>query len=477
MPINPNIALAVRPPQIPDPMEGYGRAVQLSSLLQQQDLHGLQMRETRRKLQQDELADSLYRDAIDPETGALDEKRLVSAFAGQGLGSRIPAVQKGFLELREKQLGIRKTEGEIDKTRLEIAQKHLGAVNGMLGSLLARPEIGHQDVIDGVRGLVQQGVLSPEAGAEAVRQIPGNPQMLRSWLQQRALESVDAGRRLELTLPKLTQVNDGQTTRFVDTNPMTNPSGPAPITMRPTPEAMLTDERTRSEGALNRGVTIRGQNMTDARARETAGRPEWSEELRSWVFRPSNAAPAGAIVTATGPDGKPLPPRGLASDETNLRKEFADLPQVKSYTMATPAYKAIVDAASRNTRQADINLVYGLAKLYDPTSVVREGEYATIANSQAVPDWLKGLAQGLAGGSRLSPNTKSQVLVEARGRIGAFQQEYDAARTRYVGIAQQRGMNPDNVIVPINVAPTPAAEPAAPGARPPLNAFQRKGGQ
>jgi hypothetical protein len=35
-----------------------------------------------------------------------------------------------------------------------------------------------------------------------------------------------------------------------------------------TPEAILTDERARSEGEKNRGVTIRGQNMTDARARE-----------------------------------------------------------------------------------------------------------------------------------------------------------------------------------------------------------------
>lgn len=33
-----------------------------------------------------------------------------------------------------------------------------------------------------------------------------------------------------------------------------------------TPGERLTDERTRSEGAANRGVTLRGQNMTDARA-------------------------------------------------------------------------------------------------------------------------------------------------------------------------------------------------------------------
>lgn len=36
----------------------------------------------------------------------------------------------------------------------------------------------------------------------------------------------------------------------------------------PSAGALLTDERTRAEGAANRGVTVRGQNMSDTRARE-----------------------------------------------------------------------------------------------------------------------------------------------------------------------------------------------------------------
>lgn len=60
-----------------------------------------------------------------------------------------------------------------------------------------------------------------------------------------------------------------------------------------------------------------------------------------------------------------------AKAETDLRKEFADLPQVKRFNSALPSYKAIEDAAKRMTPQSDINLVYGIAKLYDPESVVR----------------------------------------------------------------------------------------------------------
>lgn len=41
----------------------------------------------------------------------------------------------------------------------------------------------------------------------------------------------------------------------------------------------LTDERTRSEGALGRGITVRGQDLTDARARETAERDKFGNPM------------------------------------------------------------------------------------------------------------------------------------------------------------------------------------------------------
>ena len=119
-----------------------------------------------------------------------------------------------------------------------------------------------------------------------------------------------------------------------------------------------------------------------------------------------------------------------------------------------PAYSAIVDATKRNTPQADINLVYGIAKLYDPTSVVREGEYATVANSPNIPERVKGWAQYLQGGGKLTPEVKNQILQEASGRINSYESEYAKAREGYVGIAKARMLNPDFVIPPTGRAPS-----------------------
>jgi hypothetical protein len=150
------------------------------------------------------------------------------------------------------------------------------------------------------------------------------------------------------------------------------------------------------------------------------------------------------------------------ANETSLRKEFEGLPEIKNYKQAYPAFAAIKDAAQRNTTQSDINIVYGLAKLYDPTSVVREGEYATVANSPNIPERIKGYAQYLQGGGKLSPETKKQIMAEAEGRIGTYKTEADKARMSYEGIAKQRGMKPEAVFqamgdspVGVDAAPKP----------------------
>jgi hypothetical protein len=57
--------------------------------------------------------------------------------------------------------------------------------------------------------------------------------------------------------------------------------------------------------------------------------------------------------------------------ETSYRKEFNSLPEVVRYKSAIPAFKAVEGAANRPGTQSEINLIYGLAKLYDPESVVR----------------------------------------------------------------------------------------------------------
>ena len=145
--------------------------------------------------------------------------------------------------------------------------------------------------------------------------------------------------------------------------------------------------------------------------------------------------------------------------ETELRKEFNDLPAVKNYALARPAYEAAVDALKRNTPQSDINLVYAIAKLYDPNSVVREGEYGTIASSQAIPDRIKGWAQYLQGGGRFTPETRAQIARELEGRHGVLRKDFDGVASQYADIAKGRGLDPINIIPRFDAAKPPTDNP------------------
>jgi hypothetical protein len=157
-------------------------------------------------------------------------------------------------------------------------------------------------------------------------------------------------------------------------------------------------------------------------------------------------------------------PNKSVETSTGLRKEFDDLPEVKNYKAAKTAYKSLEDAAKRNTTASDINIVYGIAKLYDPTSVVREGEYATVANSPNIPEKIKGFAQYLSNGGRLTPQTKDDILAEAKSRIGAYENEYLPQRKNYESIAKNSGADPKLVFPSDFTSAAPVTPPE--GAKP-----------
>lgn len=129
-----------------------------------------------------------------------------------------------------------------------------------------------------------------------------------------------------------------------------------------------------------------------------------------------------------------------------LRKEVAQRPEFKNYAQAVPVYRAMTDAAGRDTKASDLNLIYGLGKIMDPGSVVREGELKMANDTQGVSDKLIGMWNAVNGGARLTPQSRASLMAEAYGRMQAFEGEYGAVRSHYTDIAKRNRMNPDDVV-------------------------------
>ena len=195
---------------------------------------------------------------------------------------------------------------------------------------------------------------------------------------------------------------------------------------------------------------------------------------------PMPASPAAAAPAPA--DTKPIVPAGALAPNTPAvsapivqgsgdpqLKEVLNHPTVKGAIDATRAYNEMVKANEANTPEAALHMIYMLAKIYDPNSVVREGEVATAQNtSPAAEKWWGLYQKQLEAKSPLSERAKASFLEEG---YKAAQAHYDAAAplVQYAGERAQRlGLDPRNVTVPLQApqrqgpAPTATAPPAAP---------------
>ena len=161
--------------------------------------------------------------------------------------------------------------------------------------------------------------------------------------------------------------------------------------------------------------------------------------------------------------------KSTRATEANLRKEFNALPDVKNYrTVATQAAAVKRLAAAPPSANGDIAMVYAVMKSYDPTSVVRETEFATAQNAAGVPDKIRNQFNAIRNGQRLNPKQRAEMAATVEGFANTYKQRYDTVAEEYRGYAADYSGNPDRV-VPL------AKESAAPAVNPPAEFKARKG--
>jgi hypothetical protein len=203
------------------------------------------------------------------------------------------------------------------------------------------------------------------------------------------------------------------------------------------------------------------------------GKDDFGKEQYGWIdpstktTTPGSAPQSAPVIT--GPDGKPIPvapgidPKVVreaaskraaddalpASSESasKLRNEVQGLPSYKNIAQAAPVYKSMLEAAGRDTRAADVNMIYGMAKIMDPGSVVRESEMTVAQAIATLPQQLQATVQSqLQSSGRLTPEVREAIMQEAHSRIGAYQSMFDQDVSMYRGIAQRGRMNEADVL-------------------------------
>lgn len=186
-------------------------------------------------------------------------------------------------------------------------------------------------------------------------------------------------------------------------------------------------------------------------------------------------APSGYRQTADGnltfipggpadPSAKPAKGNPL-TNAAELRKEFNA--QSKDFQIQLSGADRVNVGAKSNTAQGDIALVYGFMKMLDPTSVVREGEYATAENAGGIPQRVLVMYNKALNGERLTPEMRQAFVAQADEQIKVARKRQDAINQRYSDIASRNGFDPQDIVTTFAPSPGTTAEgTSAPGGGP-----------
>lgn len=135
------------------------------------------------------------------------------------------------------------------------------------------------------------------------------------------------------------------------------------------------------------------------------------------------------------------------SQEENLRKEFTKLPQVSEFLYTDQGLRAIKEAVKDQRAMSDVELTRRAIQAIEPGLAVRTDDQTAIAQSQSIPNVLKGkLATALNGESSLSPEDRSALVAIAERAHKQKLADYTDIYNNYSKIVEGNNFTLQNVI-------------------------------
>lgn len=224
----------------------------------------------------------------------------------------------------------------------------------------------------------------------------------------------------------------------------------------------ITPYQQASLGQNEQQLALEAQRIAIARAEAAKGAtPEWIA-----VQDPSDPNKAiyldkrsGQPMVVGGQLVRPASQRDAGAGFTqskDLRTAFDK--QAQDIRDVVTSYRKIDAGFKERSGPGDIAGIFGFMKMLDPTSVVREGEFATAANSGGVPDWLRSQYNKLISGEKLADNQRGEILSAARSQIGPYHTRYGELSKTYTDLATGFGVDPASVVTPLEFPQIPSPE-------------------
>lgn len=136
----------------------------------------------------------------------------------------------------------------------------------------------------------------------------------------------------------------------------------------------------------------------------------------------------------------------IVGNEGKLRDDYNQLS--KTFIGVRDAHQRVMASANDPSAAGDLSLIFNYMKVLDPTSVVRESEFAQAASTGAFGERIKAAVGKVVSGERLSDAIRKDFLDRSERLYQAAEQNQADLEGRFKGISERSGVNPENVIIP-----------------------------
>ena len=208
MPINPNISLAVKGIELQDPLAQYGKIAAIQGAQQQNQLAQLQMQQAQREQESTNALNRAYAEAYNPQTGETDINKLRGSLATGGFGSKLPAVEKGLLELQTARTAQQKGQADLLDSKLKQSRQFLETLDptspGAAEAYMQWHRANHADPVIG-KALEARGITVDQSMAR-IQQLLQTPGGLNRLINESKLGTE---KFMEMNKPQLSTTDVG----------------------------------------------------------------------------------------------------------------------------------------------------------------------------------------------------------------------------------------------------------------------------
>jgi hypothetical protein len=168
-------------------------------------------------------------------------------------------------------------------------------------------------------------------------------------------------------------------------------------------------------------------------------------------------------------------------DPLKISKNFETSPGMERIAQIAPTIKSMHASLNDPSAMADLDFVYGLAKILDPTSVVRESEAGMVIDAQGIaPTMLGQLNKLMSGEQAMLPEIRQKLFGVAMRRAQELALQAEQERSHFSGVAQANQYDPELYLQQVpglpdmpqapqaqsQGAPQPTMPPPPPGVNP-----------